>query len=380
MTFTMAVIGAGMQGTAAGYDMARFGAAHVRMFDVDASAAAAAAARINTLVGRDAASGHALDARDHAAVVAALTGVKAVLSGTPYYLNEGLARAAIEAGASFGDLGGNTDVVWAELALDAQAKAKGVSIIPDLGLAPGMGNTLAAYGMSRVNNPRRARIRCGGLPQHPRPPLGYKVVFSVEGLTNEYFGKAVFLRDGKRIEIDTFDELEALSFDGIGALEAFTTSGGTSTCPWTFEGKLESYDYKTIRYPGHFEKIKLMKDLGFLDLEAREVKGQRVVPRDLFHTLAREKLAFPGDRDMVLLRVEVEGDVTLCLEIVDRHDEATGFTAMERTTAFPASIVCLMMARGEVAPGAHSLERAIDNERFVAELALRDIVMTGTVR
>lgn len=381
MTLSMAVLGAGMQGTAAGYDMARFGADAVRMLDVDAARAKAAADRINTLVGRNVAVGEGVDARDHSAVVRALTGVRCVLSGAPYYLNEGLAKAAIEAGSSFGDLGGNTDVVWKELALDEQARARGVTIIPDLGLAPGMGNTLAVYAMTKVKNARRVKVRCGGLPQVPREPLGYKVVFSVEGLTNEYFGRAVFLRDGKRIEIDTFDELEDLSFDGIGALEAFTTSGGTSTVPWTLEGQLDSYDYKTIRFPGHFAKVKLLKDLGLLDLEARDVKGQRVVPRDLFHVLAKEKLAFPDDRDMVLLRVECEGDgATLCLEIVDKHDEATGFTAMERTTAFPASIVCLMMAKGETARGALRLEQAIDGERFIAELGRRGIVMTGSAK
>lgn len=373
----LAVLGAGMQGTAAAYDMARFGAAAVRLFDHDGARAAAAADRINTLLGKVAATGAALDARDGAAVTRALHGAAVTLSGLPYYLNLGAAKAAIAAGSSFGDLGGNTDVVWEELALDADARAAGVSVVPDLGLAPGMGNTLAAYAMGRVHEPRRVSVRCGGLPQVPRPPLEYKLVFSVEGLTNEYFGRAVFLRDGRRVEVDTFDELEAVTWDGLPPLEAFTTSGGTSTCPWTFEGRLESYDYKTIRYEGHFAKVKLLKDLGLLDLAPVDVLGARVVPRELFHSLARAKLAFPGDRDLVLLRVRCEGErETLTLSLRDDHDEATGFTAMERTTAFPASIVCLMMAAGEVPPGAHRLESAVDAARFVAALSQRGYALT----
>lgn len=161
------------------------------------------------------------------------------------------------------------------------------------------------------------------------------------------------------------------------ALEAFTTSGGTSTCPWTFEGKVDSYDYKTIRYAGHFAKVKLLKDLGLLDLEPIDVLGARVVPRALFHSLARAKLGFPDDRDLVLLRVScTDGVETLTLSLRDDHDEATGFTAMERTTAFPASIVCLMMAAGEIAPGAHRLESAVDAGRFVERLRERGFTLT----
>jgi lysine 6-dehydrogenase len=371
-TKVLAVLGAGMQGTAAAYDMARFGAATVRLFDHDGARAAAGAERINALLGRAVATGAALDARDGAAVTRALAGVAVTLSGLPYYLNLGAAKAAIAAGSSFGDLGGNTDVVWQELALDGEARARGVCVVPDLGLAPGLGNTLAAYALERVRGARRISVRCGGLPQVPRPPLEYKLVFSVEGLTNEYFGKAAFLRDGRRVEVDTFDELEAVAWPGMPALEAFTTSGGTSTCPWTFEGRLESYDYKTIRYAGHFAKVKLLKDLGLLDLDPIDVLGAQVVPREVFHSLARARLAFPADRDLVLLRVTCEGaDETLTLSLRDDHDEATGFTAMERTTAYPASIVCLMMAAGEVSPGAHRLEAAVEPARCVEALRLR---------
>jgi lysine 6-dehydrogenase len=376
-----AVIGAGMQGTAAAYDMARFAdAEEIRLFDRDLMLAQAASARINQLVdGPPRVSPHQLDATNEAAVRQALRGTAVTLSAAPYYLNLGLARAAVEAGSSFGDLGGNTEVVRRELELDALARERGVAILPDLGLAPGLGNTLAVLAMNTIATPRDVQIYCGGLPQAPRPPLGYKLVFSVEGLTNEYFGRAIVLRQGEVHEIETFSELERVEFaDPIGSLEAFTTSGGTSTCPWSFADRLQNYGYKTLRYPGHFAQMKLLRDIGLLDLEPVSVDGSVVVPRALFHVLAKRVIDFPDDPDLVVLRVRctgVDADRECCvtIDILDRQDEESGFTAMERMTAYPASIACIAMAERRVAPGAVPLEKALDAAWVYAQLPARGI-------
>ncbi len=372
----LTIVGAGMQGTAAGYDMARFAEAdEIRLLDLDPDLAAAAATRINRLLGRSLATHGAIDATDPGATRRALRGSKVVLSAAPYHLNLRLAEAALEVGCGFGDLGGNTEIVRAELALDEAARAAGVTILPDLGLAPGLGNTLAVHAIGQVAEPRAVRVRCGGLPQTPRPPLGYKLVFSVEGLANEYFGKVHVLRDGRRVEIDTFDELETLGFPvPIGCLEAFTTSGGSSTCPWTLADRVRDYDYKTLRYPGHHAAMKVLLDLGFLDQEPVVAGAVEVVPRQLFHTLARRALDFPEDRDLVVLRVSCEGeDERFEIDIVDHHDEETGFTAMERMTAFPASIAMIAMAEGRLAAGAIPLELALDPGLVVDELPRRGI-------
>jgi lysine 6-dehydrogenase len=374
-----AVIGAGRQGTAAAYDLARFGdATSIRLLDADGNAARDAAARIDRLAGRAVAVAHTVDVRDRAALVGALRGVDAALSGVPYFFNLGVARAALEAGASFNDLGGNTDVVREELALDADAKARGVSIVPDCGLAPGMGNTLAVYGMTKFDRPTDVRIFCGGLPQQPKGPLGYKLVFSLEGLTNEYTGEAVLIRAGRRTTEPAFTGLESVTSDELGPLEAFTTSGGSSTCPWTFEGTLDTYEYKTLRWPGHFAKLRPLIELGFLDRTAVTVGGQEVVPRQLAHALLAKWIDYPDDPDLVVLRVDVAGDSggrrrTYRIDILDRQDPKTGFTAMERTTAFPAAIVTILQAAGRVAPGARPLELAVPGGEFVAELSRRDI-------
>ena len=382
-----AVLGAGRQGTAAAYDMARFGdAAQVLLADFDQERAAEAARRVNELAGRDVARATKLDVRDEAACVKALTGYQAALSAVPYTFNLALTRAAIQAGCSFCDLGGNTDIVLQQWALDAEAKKKGVCVVPDCGLAPGLANVLAAYVKARFDRTDSIRMRCGGLPQKPRPPLGYKLVFNIGGLTNEYFGRAHVLRGGRMQEVETFSELETLDFpEPVGRCEAFVTSGGTSTVPRSFAGEVQELDYKTVRYPGHFEKFKVLLDLGLLDLKPVEVDGMPVVPRKLFHRVAAPRIDFPEDKDLVVLRVEGTGTKdgeakTVRLDILDFHDDATGFTAMERTTGFPAAMVAEAMARGQVAHGVRALESsALDHTSLVHGLAERGIRVTETV-
>ncbi len=386
MGYRYAIIGTGMQGTAAAYDLAKFGEAdEVRLLDLDIRRARAAAERVNKLVGREVAKAGIVNASDKSTAAQVLEGMHACLSAVPYFLNVGLAKAAIEAGCHFNDLGGNTGIVREELALDKEAKARGVSVIPDCGVAPGMGNTLAVYGMRAIEQPESVRIRCGGLPQNRNLPLGYRTVFSMEGLSNEYFGKAVVLRDGKVIEIDTFEELETVELPApLGTVEAFVTSGGTSTCPETFQGKLKSYDYKTIRYPGHYQAMKLFKDLGFIDLEPMELNGQTFRPRDYFHKIMQRAWNHPEEPDLLVLRVDVDGlhqgkPVRHRTLIVDRQDQRTGFSAMERTTAFAAAIVTSLQAHGKTPKGGVSLELAVDPQDFMAELSRRDIPVETTL-
>jgi lysine 6-dehydrogenase len=387
-----AVIGAGRQGRAAAYDLARFGGAReVRLFDSDAAAAEAGAALVNRLCGRAVARAASLDARDAPRAAEALRGVDAALSAVPYYLNPALARAAIEAGSSFCDLGGNTAIVKETLALDSLARKRRVTIVPDCGLAPGMANTLASDLIERrLARPRSVEIRCGGLPQRPQGPLGYQLVFSIEGLTNEYTGKAVALRSGKIVEIDTLEEVEEIDFPPpVGRCEAFTTSGGTSTCPETYAGRLESYDYKTVRYPGHLAKLRVLRDLGFFDLDPVEVATLgdrvRVAPRALAHAVMAPRLSFPGERDLVVLRVTCRGEdergrpIEVRYDVLDFFDPETGFSAMERTTAFSAAIVVAYTAYGEAPRGAVPLEKAMPGELFLRELGKRGIVVRETI-
>jgi lysine 6-dehydrogenase len=375
----MLVLGAGRMGLGAAFDFARQSDVdEVTVADIDVSKAREVAQR----VGAKARPVH-VDVSDREAVVGLMRGHGAALSCVVYKLNEHLAKCAIAAGTNFCDLGGNNDVVAAELALDAEARAKGINIIPDCGLAPGMVAVLVAHGAQRFTQLDEIHIRVGGLPQDPKPPLDYQMVFSVEGLINEYVERARVIRGGKIVEVDSMTEVEALEFpQPFGTMEAFQTSGGTSTLPETFFGKVRELDYKTIRYLGHCAKFKTMIDLGLCSSEAIDVDGQKVVPRRVLGDLLVRNL--PHDEpDYVLVRVEFKGrggsrsdeqTKSLRYDIIDAFDPATGLSSMMRTTAFPAAIVALMMARGDISKkGALPQERCVPPELFMSELAKRKI-------
>src|SRR5205823_5133437 len=208
---------------------------------------------------------------------------------------------------NFCDLGGNKAVVAAELALDAEARERGVNVIPDCGLAPGMVAVLVAHAAARFTTLDEIHIRVGGLPQRPKPPLDYQLVFSVEGLINEYVERARVIRDGRIAEVESMTEVESLEFPPpFGTMEAFQTSGGTSTLPETFLGRVRERDYKTIRYPGHCAKFKTMIDLGLCSSEKVKVDGLSIAPRRLLGDLLVKNL--PADEpDVVLVRVEFVG-------------------------------------------------------------------------
>ncbi len=321
-----------------------------------------------------------LDIEDEAATLELLKNHDSAISCVNYWYNLALSRLAIEANCNFCDLGGNNYVVDEQLALNDEAERAGISIIPDCGLAPGMVSILAMHGAKNFDEISEIRIRVGGLPQNPKPPLDYQLVFSVEGLINEYIESARVIRNGEITEVESMTELESLEFENFPALEAFQTSGGTSTLPDTFNGKIKNLDYKTIRYAGHCEKFKAMIELGLCSSDAVFADFQNVVPRKLFGKLLEENL--PHDEpDYVLVRLDFAGikdgkPKTLRYDIVDKQDEQTGLSAMMRTTAFPASIIAQMSANGEITKrGAIPQEIAVNSDKFVAELSRRNIII-----
>ncbi|HKG21791.1 MAG TPA: saccharopine dehydrogenase C-terminal domain-containing protein, partial [Blastocatellia bacterium] len=217
-----------------------------------------------------------------------------------------------------------------------------------------------------------------------RPPFDYQIVFSVEGLINEYVERAQVVRGGKIVEVDSMTEFELLDFPPFGVMEAFQTSGGTSTLPQTFLGSIKELDYKTIRYPGHGEKFKALIEAGMMSGREIEVDGARVRPRRVLAEMLTRLLPADGP-DAVLIRAEFLGSRGarrrhLRYDIVDRYDEATGLSAMMRTTAFPASIIAQMMARGETTKkGAVPQERCVPPGPFVEALAARNINIVETI-
>jgi lysine 6-dehydrogenase len=386
MPFTYAVFGAGRQGSAAAYDLALRGdAGRVILGDVSREAAQKSAERINKLLKQEIAEPRQVDVTDPQAVSEALKGVDALLSAVPYYYNLELSRLAIQAGANYNDLGGNTEIVRQQHALDAQARQAGVSIIPDCGQVPGMGTTLMMYAMSLLDKAVDVYMWDGGLPVKPRPPFNYLLTFNIAGLTNEYAEPGIFLRDWKIAEVEPMTELETVEFPPpVGKLEAFVAGGGTSTMPYTYEGKLRTLQNLTLRWPGHFQKLRAYWELGLWGLEPVQVGDQRVRPRDVFHALFEPKVVTADIEDMVLVRVKAVGEkggrpAQAVIDLIDFCDPETGFTAMERTTGWDAAIVLAMAARGQTPRGAGGVESFVPPALFMEELYKRKFNVTERV-
>src|SRR5690606_13382028 len=345
--------GAGLQGSACAYDLLRNDAVErVVLADLNVD-------RLPPFLEKDRGSPRLellrLDARDEDAVLAAMGRADACMNALPYYFNLPMAKLAVRAGIHYADLGGNTGIVFQQLELDEQARERGVSVIPDCGLAPGMVNILAAAGIAELDRADTVKIRVGGLPQDPKPPLNYQIVYSLEGVLDYYTTASWVLRDGEPRQVEALTEIESVEFPApVGTLEAFHTAGGLSTLPWTYQGKVRSMEYKTLRYPGHAEIMRAIRDLGLLGTDPVEVKGQRVVPRELFIACVEPRLRRPEGRDLVALRVEVEGEKDgkprrIVYDLLDYYDEQTGISAMERTTGFSLAITGVMQVDGRIA-------------------------------
>jgi lysine 6-dehydrogenase len=378
---TYLVLGAGMMGSAVAYDLAK--ASHndkVILADINQELAARVARSIGDNV-----TPMQLDVHDHDGVARAISGVAVVVSAVSYSVNEELSKIAIEAGVHFCDLGGNNDVVERQLSMDAAARARGVTILPNCGLAPGLINILAVTGMSQFETVDTIQLRVGGLPQHPRPPLNYEIVFSAEGLLNEYLEPAEILEAGRIKVVESMTGLEPLAFPApFETMEAFHTSGGISTLTRMLQGKVRNLDYKTIRYPGHCEKFKTLLDLGFAGAEPVMI-GQTVrSTRELFTELLKRKLS-TGDKDLVLARATLAGKTggkqrVLVYDCVDYYDESTQITSMMRTTAFPTSITARMLADGTISRrGVMPPEACVPGELMIVELAKRGVNIRTTI-
>jgi lysine 6-dehydrogenase len=375
----MLVLGAGLQGCACAYDLLQSdGVSRVTLADLRPDHLPPFLAERGDWGGRLATV--RLDVTDPVAVGETLRGQTSVMSALPYYYNGPMARAAVEAGCHFSDLGGNTEIVFEQKKLHDHALARGVSVIPDCGLAPGMVNILAAEGIRRLDQAETVKVYVGGLPQHPEPPLNYQIVYSLEGALDYYTTPSWVLRGGKPVQVDALSELEAVDFpEPVGTLEAFHTGGGISTLPFAYQDKVDVMEYKTLRYPGHVAIMRPIRELGLLDNTPVEVKGKSVVPRDVFIATVHPKLHKPQGRDLVALQVMVSGRAAgkaaqVAFRLIDRYDAAHGISAMMRTTGYSLSITGQMQADGRVAAkGVHTPDEAIPFRAYVDELARRGV-------
>ncbi|RAZ80880.1 saccharopine dehydrogenase family protein [Planococcus halotolerans] len=328
-----------------------------------------------------------LDAKDEQSLRAVIEKADVVINALFYTFNVKVAEIALECGVHAVDLGGHiggaTDAV---LELHEKALEQGVTLIPDLGVAPGMINIITGYGAGKLDRVNDIKILVGGIPVHPEPPLQYNHVFSLDGVFDHYTDPSHVLRDGKLLEVPSLSEIEHVEFEEFGELEAFHTSGGTSTMTETFSD-IDNLEYKTLRYKGHAEKFQLLVDLGFTDRNKTvEVEGQKVKTRDVLREVLTPITVLGDKEDAVVLRITVSGtknneDITFTYNMVTKKDRQSGVTAMARATAFTISVVAQMIGAGLIDKrGSYPPELIVPGDAYIREMAKRGVEIKETVQ
>ncbi len=372
-----AVIGAGRQGSAAAFDMIKFGEAEkIGFIDNDFDSLKLASERLKKITGFDNFNLHLTDVTDEEKITAILAEFDSVVSAVPYYFNESLTECAISAKCNFVDLGGNTGVVWNQLKMDEKAKSADVSVIPDCGMDPGMNISMIEYAISQFDSVEEIKNYAGGLPLEPHPPWNYEMFFHINGLTNEYYGSSQLLRNGELTGVPCLSEIEEIQFKEFGKLEAAITNGGLSILPWKLKNKIDRMDNKTLRYPGHWEWFKGYSQLGLFEEEPVEFKGIKISPREFYHFLLEPKLKTENPKDVGIVLVSTTGikegiKKRLTLSVVEKFDEETEFTAMQKMTGWHASVMAVLSAHNVIKPGALSVDEAASGKLIMNELTKR---------
>jgi len=377
------VLGAGMMGRAIAYDLSKYSNFdNITLVDKNRKTLQSAEKSLE----KKPINYNILDVKKRKDVMNYFQNNDVVISAVQYKYNYFLTKIAVETKTHFLDLGGNNDIVNKQRSLFNEAKENMVTIIPDCGLAPGLTSVITKDVVEQMDSIEYVKIRVGGLPVNPKPPLNYQIVFSPYGLINEYVEDALVLDNGKIVTKKSMTEIETVKFQNpFNKMEAFLTSGGCSTLPYTYKNKIGYLDYKTIRYPGHCEKFKTLIDLGFANEKTVTINGKKIIPRDLFATFLLKNLPING-KDVVLLKVFSKGvkneeKVNLEYTIIDYYNEKNNITSMMRTTGYPVSIIAQMIDKGLIKDhGVFCSEEIIPCKPFFKELKKRDIKINKEIK
>ncbi|WP_077615845.1 saccharopine dehydrogenase family protein [Caenibacillus caldisaponilyticus] len=379
----VAVLGAGLMGKEAARDLVNSpGVEQVVIADIDLAKAEQVCHTLN----RSNISPASVDASNDAQLKDFMKDFDVVVNALFYAFNEKVARTAVEVGVHSVDLGGHIGHVTEKvLALHDEAVQAGVTIIPDLGVAPGMINILSGYGVSKLDRAETIKLMVGGIPVRPEPPFGYNHVFSIEGVFDHYTDPSLVIRDGKKMEVPSLSEIETVYFENFGPLEAFHTAGGTSTLSLSYPD-LKNLEYKTIRYPGHAEKFKLLVDLGLTSRDKTvEIDGRPVSVREVMLKVLDPILDLGDKDDVVLLRVIVSGvkggqPQTHIFEMTTYNDKANRVTAMARSTAYTISVVAQMIGSGTISKrGVYAPENIVPGDLYIKEMEKRGVIIKERV-
>jgi lysine 6-dehydrogenase len=339
------VLGCGNIGSVIAKDLAEnLPSAEVVITDVDKNRAREAASR----TGLGNVTWTQVDAKNRSELSSKLKSFDIGVGALPGGLGYQACKASIAAKVDMVDVSYMPEDV---MTLNNAALKAGVSIIPDCGMSPGLCSMLVGRGVSKLDLVEKAHMLNGGLPEKPVPPLGYVTTWSVKDLIDMYSRKVSIVKNGKVVQVEAMSGLEEIDFPGVGKLEAFYTDG-LRTLLYTVKAK-EMWE-KTLRYPGHIEKIKLLKALGFFDSETVEVAGTEVEPREVTAKLFEKKLKRPDIPDIVVMLIRVSGlkggkRIEHVYRVLDHYDNERKVTSMARTTAYTASVVAQLLARKAIA-------------------------------
>ena len=372
------IFGCGNIGSVAAEDMAKsISSIQVVVADKSETRAKEVAERI----GKVNVSWIQLDVTNHSNLANALKDFDLVMGFLPGKLGYRLAKACIDTGKDLVDISYMSEN---PLALNDNAIKANVTIAPDCGLAPGISNILVGHAAAELDKVHAVHIMVGGLPEKPVSPLDYVITWSPENLIDEYMRKAKIVKEGKIIEVEALSGLEEIEFPEFGKLEAFYTDG-LRTLPQTITDAYDMWE-KTLRYPGHAEKIKLLKTLGFFEENEISIDGVSISPRELTVRLFGQKLWKPEVKDAVALKAGVSGvkngrQTRYVYHLLDHYDEKRGITAMARTTAYSASIIAQFMLKKTLKEkGVVPTEKIGKNKAlfqlFLDELKKREIRIT----
>ena len=375
------IVGSGRQGISVAYDLLRDSNHNVVMVDIHEDFLNQALNKISAISNSKKLKGIVADVSDSDQMLEILADADVMISAVPYKFNLDLTKLAIKSKTSMVDLGGHTNIVREQLSMNEQAQESGITIVPDCGMGPGMNITMAVLATEILDQTDEIYICDGGLPKDPKPPWNYSLFFNIEGLTNEYDEQAYFLKDGEIVEVPCFDNIENVSFDNIGELEAAVTSGGLSTMPWTFKNKLKVLENKTLRYKGHWEWMKAYRELGLFSREVIDHNGTEIVPRHFYHQLLEKKIDHGRVEDVCLMRIKAIGfkdskKIELTIDAVEYYNQKLDLTAMEKWTGWHISIMALEIAYNKVSNGAISVENALKGHTFLEEARNRGYDIT----
>ena len=339
------VLGCGNIGSVSARDLAQsLPSAEITLADKDEQRAKEVVAKIN----RKNVSSIKADACNQTKLAATLQKFDLALGALPGNIGYIVCKACITAGIDLVDVSYMPEDI---MTLQKDTSKAGITLLPDCGMSPGLSNILIGHAAGQLDKVEAVQLLNGGLPEKPIPPMEYVITWSVHDLIDMYSRKVHIVKENRTIQVEPMTGLEEVDFPGVGKLEAFYTHG-LRTLLYTMKGVEEMWE-KTLRYPGHVEKIKLLKDLGFFDEKTIEVGEISVSPKKVTAELLQNKLKRKDVSDIVVMKVHVSGQengkkVTYTYRLTDRYDAEQHITAMARTTAYTASIVAQLLANGNI--------------------------------